>query len=138
VRLQPGISAGPHSCVTTRTTRTHRLLAAGGLTLLIMGGLGCTDESAHPPMDDVDPAWTCSTEADGVVRATGSVTNHSSKSSFYIVTIDFAISGRSFGSATSTVDEVAPGETVVLEAAARDAPTGEPTCVVSDVERFKA
>jgi hypothetical protein len=123
----------------TSTTHLHRWLAGSGLVLLAAAGLGCSAESStHPPMDDVDPPWTCQADDDGVVRAQGSVTNRSSKTSFYIVTVDFAVAGRSFDSVTETVDDVAPGETVEVEASAFDAPDGKPACAVSDVERFKA
>ena len=123
----------------TTTTRTHRWLAGSGLALLALTGLGCDAENtAHPPMDDVDPVWSCHAGVDGVVRAQGSVTNRSSKPSFYLVTVDFAVGGRSFQSVTESIDDVEPGETVEVEASVLDAPEGEPACFVSDVDRFKA
>ena len=122
----------------TSTTGTDRWLVGGGLALLAVAGLGCSAESAHPPIDDVSTSWTCEAGADGLLRATGTVTNHSSKPSFYVVTVDFALDGRSFDSSTATADEVEPGETVRLEASVDDPPAGDHDCFVSDVERFKA
>jgi hypothetical protein len=121
------------------TFRTHRWLAGSGLALLVLTGLGCDAENtAHPPMDDVDPAWSCRADAHGVLRARGSVTNQSSKPSLYLVTVDFAIGGRAFDFVTERIDDVDPGETVEVEASVFDAPDGEPDCIVSDVERFEA
>jgi hypothetical protein len=122
----------------TNSNRTNRWLAGSGLALLALCGLGCADESANPPMADVDASFTCDSDADGALRARGSVTNHSSKPSFYVVTIDFTVDGRSFESATGTVDDVAPGETAPIEVAAFEAPEGDLDCFVSDVDRFKA
>lgn len=122
-----------------RTTRTHRWLAGSGLALLVLAGLGCDAENTvHPPMDDVDPAWSCQIDADGVLRAQGSVTNRSSKPSLYLVTVDFAVDGRSFDFVTESIDDVDPGETAEVYASAFDAPDGDADCVVSDVERFEA
>ena len=122
----------------TSSKRTNRWRAGCGLALLAGASFGCSAENtANPPIDDVDTAWDCKVGADGVLRAAGTVTNHSSKASFYMVTVDFALGGRSFDSVTTTADHVAPGESIRLEASVSDPPSGEHDCFVSGVERFK-
>ncbi len=123
----------------TFTQRTTRCLAGSSLALLAAVSLGCSAEnSAHPPIDDIGSSWECGTGTDGVLRAAGTVTNHSSQLSFYLVTVDFALDGHSFDSATTTADGVAPGETVRVEASISDPPAGDHDCFVSDIDRYKA
>jgi hypothetical protein len=123
----------------TSTTRSHHWLAGCGIVVAAAAlGLGCADESAHPPMADVGQEWTCSAGPDGTLRASGAVTNHSSKPSFYLVTIEFTVDGVPFDTTTATVDDVGPGETARIESTVLHAPAGDPECVVSDVDRFKA
>jgi hypothetical protein len=66
------------------------------------------------------------------------VTNHSSKSSVYLITVDFTVDGESFDTGLAFADDVDPGESVALQATASDPPAGDADCVVSDVQRFKA
>ena len=122
----------------THTTRIHRWLAGSGLALIALGGLGCSgDSTTHAAVDDLDSNWSCTTES-GVAKARGSVTNHSSEPSFYIVTVDFRAEGRRFESTAHSRDGVAPGETADIEVAVADAPAGDVECAVRDIERFKA
>ena len=127
------------STPTTQITTTTKRLALAALALPLAFGLGACDpdESSNPPQDDVDAGWTCVAE-DGLVRSEGSVTNHSSKPSFYLVTVTFSSEGEQFGSATASVDGVESGATAQLAASADVTPAGDLSCVVSEVERFKA
>ena len=119
-------------------TKTTKLIALAGLALpLALGLTACDDESAHPPLDDVDSGWTCAHE-DGVVRASGAVTNHSSKASFYAVTVSFSADGVQYATGSTTVDEVGPGRSARLEVTSDEEADGDLTCAVTEVERFKA
>ena len=124
---------------TTKTTKTTKLVALAALALPLAFGLGACDpdESTNPPMDDVDPGWTC-VEEDGLVRSEGSVTNHSSKASFYLVTVTFYADGARLDSSTASVDGVDSGATATLSASTDVPSHGDVSCVVSEVERFKA
>ena len=72
------------------------------------------------------------------MRSTGSVTNHSSKASFYLVTVTFSSDGVRSDSATASVDGVESGATADLSASADVSPPATVSCEVSEVERFKA
>jgi hypothetical protein len=121
------------------STKPTTFVALAALALPLALGLGACDpdESTNPPTDDVDPGWTC-VEEDGLVRSTGTVTNHSSKASFYLVTVTFSSDGVRLDSATASVDGVESGATAELSASADLSPSGDVSCVVSEVERFKA
>ena len=123
----------------TFTQRTTRCLAGSGLALLAAVSLGCSAENtAHPPTDDIGRLVGVRDRNRRRASRPGTVTNHSSKPSFYLVTVDFALDGHSFDSATTTADGVAPGETVRLEASISDPPAGDHDCFVSDIDRYKA
>jgi hypothetical protein len=96
----------------------------------------CTDESAHPPKNDVDSGWTCTTEG-GVARTAGTITNHSSKTSFYQLDIEFRVDGQVVDERGASIDGVEPGETTRVEVVSDDA-HGAVTCHIADVARFKA
>lgn len=121
------------------TTKKTKLVALAALALPLAFGLsGCDpDDGPNPPRADLDPGWTCVAE-DGLVRSEGTVTNHSSKPSFYLVTVTFSSEGEQLDSVTASVDGVESGATATLSASADVSPHGDVSCVVSDVDRFKA
>jgi hypothetical protein len=96
----------------------------------------CTDESAHPSRDDVGSDWSCTIDGD-VVRAGGTITNHSSKTSFYQLDIEFRVDGEVVDERGASVDGVEPGEATRFEVIS-DQAHGDVTCHVADVARFKA
>jgi hypothetical protein len=124
----------------TTAKRTHRWLAGSGLAaILAASGFGCSGENtANPPLDDIDHPWACATGEDGVVRAEGTVTNRSSKPSSYVVTVEFTDDGEDLGSASASVDHVDPGETTELIVSSGETAHGDADCTVDDVARFKA
>jgi hypothetical protein len=121
-------------------TRTHRFLTAAGLGLAVVAGASAcsTQNTAHRPIDDVNTGWTCQTGADGFARSVGSVTNHSSKPSFYLLTVEFGVDGRLAKRATGSLEELAPGATARLEVVGDQVPAGELSCRVAEVERLRA
>ena len=125
-----------HSIATTGgRLRSAALGCALAASLLVAGA--CTDESAHPPLDDIDPGWTCVHE-EGLVRTAGTITNHSSKTSFYMIDIEFRDSGKVVASSGASVDGVGPGETTQIESVAPIADASDVSCHVKSVDRFKA
>jgi len=124
---------------TSPLTRRPRL-RAGHVLLLgpLVALLGACSDPSEAGLDDVDPEITCATPADGVVRATGSLTNHSSDTSSYFVDIEFFVGGRSVDTRTAVVEEVPPGDTVPVEAVLRDAPPGPARCELASADRMKA
>jgi hypothetical protein len=121
-------------------TRTQRWLTAAGLGLVVAAGASAcsTQNTAHRPIDDVNTGWTCQTGADGITRSAGSVTNHSSKPSFYLLTVEFGVDGRPATRATGSLEELAPGATGRLEVAADQVPSGPLSCRVAEIERLRA
>ena len=119
------------------TNFSKRIALAALAAPVVFGLAACDTETANPPLRDVDQGWQCQPD-DGLVHATGSVTNHSSKPSFYVVTVSFFADGVEFDHATATADGVAAGATAPVSASTGERPSGDVTCAVTDVERFKA
>ena len=117
-----------------RRSRVQRLLAAGLLAL----GVGLTAACDTDQAEDLNPALACHRDH-GKLYANGSVTNHSSQSSTYLIEIGFAVAGTRVNSSDAYADEVRPGETAPIEtsvhAPARD---GDVSCWVISVDRFHA
>ena len=99
--------------------------------------IGCDDESTHPPRSDIDAGWTCAAQS-GIARYGGTITNHSSKTSFYMIEIAFRVDGETVAKRSASVDEVGPGETTRVESVASGVDDPAVTCHVTGVERFKA
>ena len=99
--------------------------------------IGCDDETTHPPRNDIDAGWTCDGQS-GIARYGGTITNHSSKSSFYMIEIAFRVEGETVAKRSASVDDVGPGETTRVESIASDVYAAKVTCHVTGVERFKA
>ena len=99
----------------------------------------CEDDTgtSHPAHEDLDAGWTCNVE-DGLVRASGTITNHSSKSSFYILETEFRLDGHVVDRRSASVDDLEPGRTARVETASSDVVDDKVTCHVAIVERFKA
>jgi hypothetical protein len=128
----------PTSSIHTTPRRVSRRAATAALcaTALAVSLGACSDESAHPPRNDVGSDWSCATDG-GVVRAGGTITNHSSKTSFYQLDIEFRVDGLVVDERGASVDGVEPGETTRVEVVSDDA-HGDVTCHVADVSRFRA
>jgi hypothetical protein len=116
--------------------RRFTAVAAGALAACFaLSACEVDAETAHPPRDDVAD-WSCAVEPD-VVRASGTITNHSSKASFYIVETEFRLDGRVVDHRSTSIDDVEPGETARFETSS-DVVDDNVTCLVTSVERFKA
>lgn len=125
---------------TTPTTRRRRLGAGAAAVLAACFALSACEvdtETVHPPRDDLDPGWSCNVEPD-VVRASGTITNHSSKTSFYIIETEFRFGGHVVDRTTTSIDGVEPGETARVESVSADVVDDDVTCHVTSVDRFKA
>jgi hypothetical protein len=96
-----------------------------------------TGSATHPAHDDLDAGWTCDVDAD-VVRASGTITNHSSKTSFYIVETEFRLDGAVIDHRSASIDDVEPGETARVVTVSSDVVDDDVTCHVTSVDRFKA
>lgn len=136
----------------TRTTHTHRparsalparmrrrraVLAGAALLSAVAALSACDGATSHPPADDIDPGWTCVASGDAV-HAVGTITNHSSKTSFYVVDVEFRV-GNEVALRSGSVDGVAPGQTVTVGITADGLHTpDDATCNVSEVTRLKA
>jgi len=116
--------------------RTLGFLAATAGAVAVLGGCS-TDVTAHPPDADVPEPLSCEIAADGALRATGDVTNHSSKASFYLIEVAFTDEGTVLEQRMVTVDSVEPGSTVGFEAVLPDAPRGA-DCRLDGVDRLAA
>ena len=71
--------------------------------------------------------------------ATGTVTNHSAKSSTYIIEVKFSVDGHSLRSDSAAVDAVEPNTTAAFEATVLGAvPEGALECRVVSATRLKS
>jgi hypothetical protein len=121
------------------THRLRRLLLPGALGLVVLAGTSCDlddvgEGSAEHPADEDVNEWRCRSDADGDVHAVGSVTNHSSGTSEYLLTLDYGEEGE----ATTIVQDVDAGETRVVSLTIDDADEPATDCDVVDVERYSA
>ena len=128
---------------TTQHSRT-KLVHNGRRTLFGLAAIaasvfaiGCDDETTHPPRNDIDAGWTCDAQS-GIARYGGTITNHSSKSSFYMIDIAFRVEGETVAKRSASVDDLGPGKTTRIESVASDVHAAKVTCQVTNVERFKA
>src|SRR4051812_32260045 len=118
----------------TRTIRRSLAIAA----LVGVGVLGSTACDVEH-REDVDPALHCGLDAQGHAQATGTVTNHSSKSSTYFIEVQFSVGNHALRADSTAVDAVEPNTTVAFEATVFDAvPEGLLECHVVSVTRVKA
>ncbi len=123
----------------TNSTR-RRLTNCAAIALAACFALSACEvdaETGHPPRDDIDAGWTCDVEPD-VVRAGGTVTNHSTKTSFYIIETEFRLDGHVVDHRSTSIDMVEPGETAHVETVSSEVVDEGVTCRVTSVERFKA
>ncbi len=96
----------------------------------------------HPPQRDLQGEVTCDLDARPLV-ATGRVTNHSSETSRYLITVSFtARDGTRLELAHAEVDQVAPGETARWEAVALGAADADAAvvsgCRVTHMNRYSS
>lgn len=121
------------------TCRRKHLFIGTAVALITCFSLSACEDannSAHPPREDLDSGWTCHVEGD-VVRASGTITNHTSKPSFYVVETEFRFDGHAVDHRSATIDELAPGHTARVETVSSHMVDDGVTCHVS-VDRFKA
>ena len=91
----------------------------------------------NPPGADVDDV-TC-TEDLGLITGVVTVTNNSSETSNYLVTVGVEQDGAKIGDGFGSLDNVDPGQTGRIEVVATADSGGNPfTCVVDEVERFSS
>jgi len=93
--------------------------------------------SAHPASDDV--TVTCApTDSVGFMHSNVTITNHSSQTSDYVVTISFNdAQGNRLQEGTATQDDVAPGQTATTDGMGDGSTGGTPaSCVVANVTRY--
>ena len=127
----------PQHSQTNIARNGRRMLFGLAAVTASLFAVGCDDETTHPPRNDIDAGWTCDAQS-GIARYGGTITNHSSKSSFYMIDIAFRVEGETVAKRSASVDDVGPGETTRVESVASDVRAGKVTCHVTGVERFKA
>lgn len=89
----------------------------------------------NPPADDIDDI-TCA-EDFGLITGVVNVTNNSSGTSDYIITIGIEQNGVKIGEGFGSLDNVDAGQTARVEIVATADTQGQPfQCTVDEVERF--
>ncbi len=72
------------------------------------------------------------------MRSSGTITNQSSKPSFYVIDVEFRLDGRVVDHSSVGIDDVDPGETARVETSSSDVVDDDVTCHVVNVDRFEA
>jgi len=91
--------------------------------------------SEHPPQDDLDGGWKCSTTAGGFPQVTGSVKNNSSHTSSYAISVEFKQNGTQFDTGSGIVVSVDPGQSADFSATGSVQPTGAFSCKIDSIDR---
>jgi hypothetical protein len=114
------------------TTKVKAVRTYGGIQSNSLNG-------THPPQADINAdATKCAVDALGDAGAKGTLTNHSSKQSNYLITVRFTdASGTQFGNGNAAVQNVLPGSTATWDATGVDKPSSASwKCTVAQVERL--
>lgn len=99
-----------------------------------------SDNTVHPPQADLNDDTECALDQLGGVMARGTLTNHSSQTSSYMIHVSFNDeAGVRFAEAPVFHNDVRAGETVRWDASGFTRPVGASwTCEVVSVERFSS
>jgi hypothetical protein len=100
------------------------------------GPLTLSQDETNPPAADISVA-TCAPDDVGVYHVTGTVTNHSSKPSDYIITFELDDpSGTRLGTADDFEQALAAGQSAAMDAISTVSTTGvKVTCKLLTVDR---
>jgi len=93
--------------------------------------------SKNPPQKDISAEnMTCTTDSSGSMKASGTVTNHSSKNSVYVITISFRRNGTEVGAGSDFLPSVGAGETANWTANSAVEADGTFTCRIVEIDRL--
>jgi hypothetical protein len=97
-----------------------------------------SDNTTNPPQADLNGDTECTIGQFGSVAAKGTLTNHSSQTSAYMIQVSFNDAAKvRFAEGSDFHNDVRAGETVLWEASGHVDPVDGPwTCDVVSVERF--
>jgi hypothetical protein len=117
------------------------VLGIGGCVAIVFVARDAADdfveetESERRDIGEID----CHTDASGFMVADVEITNHTSKSSNYILSVSFVENGSVTTSSSAFLDNLPPGSTGTAPATTSATPTGSDfTCQVDSVQRFSA
>lgn len=113
-------------------------VAANRVKTKVDAGLANSANSAHPPVRDLQLTSCQASDSGNPPHAGGTLTNHSSKASHYIITVEFDQGTTRVGGGTAVQDALAPGSTTDWSAKSDSEATGPVTCKVVSVNRFAA
>jgi hypothetical protein len=90
----------------------------------------------NPPGDDVEIV-SCEVDEFGLVSAVAEITNHSSKESDYLITMNVERGGTVVGEAFGSQDNVDAGQSAQTDVVGTvSGEGGDVTCILEEVERF--
>jgi hypothetical protein len=97
-----------------------------------------SNNDTHAPPNDIDKGWQCTTDELGFMTAKGTLTNHSSGESNYMIEVRFTDSaGTQIATGADFANNVAPGTKATWEAnSLKKAPAGGSHCKITDVNRY--
>jgi hypothetical protein len=90
----------------------------------------------NPPQDDVVGGCEATTDSSGNMHGEGRVTNHSSKTSSYSITVSFLQNGSEVGSGGDVLPSVAAGADATWTASSFTPADGSFTCKITEIDRF--
>jgi hypothetical protein len=92
--------------------------------------------SKHPPQDDISTDFSCTTDSSGNMQASGQLTNHSSDTSTYTISVSFRQNGSEVGTGSDLLPSVDAGQNATWTATSFTPAEGSFTCKITEVERF--
>ena len=91
----------------------------------------------NPPQKDISADdMTCTTDSSGNMKASGTVTNHSSKTSLYSITISFRQNGNEIATGGDFLPSVDAGQTADWTANSGVEADGTFTCRIIEIDRL--
>ena len=91
----------------------------------------------HPPQKDISADdMSCTTDSSGDMKASGTLTNHSSKTSLYSITISFRQNGNEIATGADFLPSVDAGETADWTALSSVEANGTFTCRIVEIDRL--
>jgi hypothetical protein len=128
----------PPPAITRRPATVGLVLGALSAVAAALGIGACgddpTSDTSPPALEDVGPRLEWSTDLEGL-RCSGTITNHASSASGYLLKVEWVSDGTKLADATTVVQPVTPGASTTFNVTSAAKGTAATTCRVAEIER---
>lgn len=105
-----------------------------GIASAAFGGDDPKSDTSPPALEDVGARLEWRTDLDGL-QCSGTITNHASSASGYLLKVEWVSDGGKLADATTVVQPVAPGASTTFSVTSAAKGTAATTCRVAEIER---